>query len=397
MKTPETVLAFLAGKIADTWQHTLGGSPDGWPLRIPLGKPSKADLDTRFPDVQRWAIEWRTWADAHGLTAPDNENRHARGTPQRLPTHVTVPDIDTAATLVGAPWPDRLARGRARWTVLCDRFPHAATPARLRAVEALTDLDFGLLCTAATWFATHDAIGRTPRQVPIEGLHGKWLNRHRGLVTALAGKDTLGLIDRPSRVHFTYLDPAHRAAGGRRHDSLTLGDTMTPAYPPTIAVITENKDTAVYFPPVPGGIAIEGNGDAAPTRLPRIPWLSTVPRLVYWGDIDADGYEIVDQFRGNGLPVTTMLMDQAAYTAYERYGAWTDDRGNPITCSPRKDLPFLTPAERQVYDALTDPAWNRTRRIEQERIPLSVALTALSARIPGSARSQAAERSLLRP
>jgi hypothetical protein len=389
VKTPETVLAYLQARVDATWQHTVVGSPDGWPLRIPLGKPSKADMDSRFPVVQRWAIEWRTWAEAHGLPALETENRHARGTPQRIPTHVTVPDIDTAAALVGDPWPERLARGRARWTVLGDRFPHAATPQRLRAVDALTDIDFGLLCTAATWFARHDATGLTPRQVPIQGLHGKWLNRNRGLVTALAGKDSLGLIDRPSRIHLTYLDPAHRAARGRKHDSLTLGDTMTPAYPPTIAVITENKDTAVYFPPLPGGIAIEGNGDAAPTRLSRIPWLATVPRLVYWGDIDADGYEIVDRLRGNGLPVITILMDCDTYTAYERYGSWTDDRGDPIACSSRKDLPFLTPAERHVYDALTDPAWRRTRRIEQERIPLNVALTVLGTQMPQAASHRA--------
>jgi hypothetical protein len=372
MKTPHRILAELERRLNNIWHHTITGARDGWPLRLPLGKPTTADLTNRFPDVQRWAIDWRTWAEERALVL-EWENRRASGTRQPQPTHLTIPDIDTAATLLGAPWPERLTRGHARWMVLGDRFPHAATPERLRAVDPLNDVDFGLLCTAGTWFATHDATGRTPRQVPIEGLHGKWLNRHRGLVTALAGKETLGLIDRPSRVHLTYLDPAHRAAGHRLHDSITLGDPMTPPYPPTLAVITENKDTAVYFPPLPGGIAIEGNGDAA-SRLHRIPWLAAVPRIVYWGDIDADGYEIVDALRRNGLPVTTILMDSDAYTAYERYGAWTDDRGNPIPYSPRKDLNHLTPAERAVYDALTDPTWPRTRRIEQERIPLEVAL-----------------------
>ncbi|MCZ2813712.1 DUF2220 family protein [Modestobacter sp. VKM Ac-2979] len=378
MKTPQRILTELERRLDATWHQTIANASDGWPLRLPLSKPSTADMTTRFPEVQRWAIDWRTWAAERSLTL-DWGNRLSSGTRQPVPTHVTVPDIDTAATLLGAPWPDRLHRGRDHWMVLRDRFPHAATPERLRAVDPLNDVDFGLLCTAAAWFATNDATGRTPRQVPIEGLHGKWLNRYRGLVTALAGKDSLGLVDRPSRVHITYLDPEHCAAGGRKHDSITLGDPMAPPYLPSIAVITENKDTAVYFPPLSGAIAIEGNGDAAPARLPRIPWLATVPRLIYWGDIDADGYEIVDALRRNGLPLTTILMDQDAYTAYERYGAWTDDRGNPIPCAPRKNLPNLTSAERAVYEALTDPAWTRTRRIEQERIPLEVARAHLAA------------------
>jgi hypothetical protein len=381
VKTPQDVLAYLDGKIGDTWQHTVFGCLNGWPLRIPLGKPSTADLETRFPAVQRWAIDWRTWAEAHDLVF-DTENRLARGTRQRLPTHVTVPDLDTAAGLLGGVWPARLTRARARSRVLAERFPDAATPSRIRYVDGLSDVDFGLLCEAATWFAEHDGTGLTPRQVPIEGLHGKWLNRHRTVLTALAGKETLGLVDRPTRVHFTYLDPGHRALGRRRHDSMTLGDAVTPAYQPRLAVIAENKDTAVLFPELPEAIAVEGNGYAGAALLPRIPWLREVSSLLYWGDIDAVGYEIVDRLRGNGLPVQTILMDLDTYTAYERYGAWTDDRGQPLPCLPRKDLPRLTPAERQVYETLTDPTWDRTRRIEQERIPLAIALDALHAVVP---------------
>jgi hypothetical protein len=270
----------------------------------------------------------------------------------------------------------RLARGRARWQILDAEFGGRATADTLRYLDALTDLDFGLLCTAATWFARQDATGLTPRQVPIEGLHGKWLNRHRAVVTALAGKDTLGLTDRPTRVHFTYLDPGHRAAGGRVHDSITIGDAVAPVYRPRLAVIAENKDTAVLFPELAGAIAVEGNGFAGPALLPRIPWLVEVPSLIYWGDIDAAGYEIVDRLRSNGLPIRTVLMDCDAYARYERYGSWTDERGE-VPCTPRRPLTALTDAERAVYEALTDPAWTRVRRIEQERIPLAHALAAV--------------------
>ena len=78
------------------------------------------------------------------------------------------------------------------------------------------------------------------------------------------------------------------------------------------------------------------------------------------------------------MDVDTMLMDYATYEAYEQYGAWTDERGKPVPCSPRYPNPALTPDEHLLYLHLTDPAWNRVRRVEQERIPLNVAAERLA-------------------
>ncbi len=64
---------------------------------------------------------------------------------------------------------------------------------------------------AAQWFSEHSAAGLTPRQVPIPGLHAKWLNAHHSTVAELAGMPGLALLPRhPARVHFTYLDLDHR-------------------------------------------------------------------------------------------------------------------------------------------------------------------------------------------
>jgi hypothetical protein len=98
---------------------------------------------------------------------------------------------------------------------------------------------------------------------------------------------------------------------------------------------------------------------------------------VYWGDIDAAGYEILDGFRGDGVPASSMLMDLVTFERYERYGTSLDRRGSPLGPGTRRDLPRLDAAERTLYHAITDPAWKRHRRIEQERIPLADALTAL--------------------
>ena len=95
--------------------------------------------------------------------------------------------------------------------------------------------------------------------------------------------------------------------------------------------------------------------------------------MIYWGDIDAHGFEILDGFRAAGVPVASILMDLATYTEYARFGTKHDANGNVLTAGSRKALPHLTFDERAAYELLTDPGWGGVRRIEQERIPLSVA------------------------
>jgi hypothetical protein len=127
---------------------------------------------------------------------------------------------------------------------------------------------------------------------------------------------------------------------------------------------------------VTGGVCVEGGGFGGATAA-ALPWLVEAPLLVYWGDIDAAGYEILDGFRGDGVPASSMLMDLVTFERYERYGTSLDRRGNTLGPGTRRDLPHLDAAERTLYHALTDPAWKRHRRIEQERIPLADALAAL--------------------
>ncbi|WP_280443456.1 Wadjet anti-phage system protein JetD domain-containing protein [Nocardia brasiliensis] len=377
MKSPDVVLEQIRSRLENYW-HTdiVSNGETHWPHELPLGHPTSEALTRRFPEVQQWALEWHEWAQKRQLDLR-LQNRSVHGTRQPLPSHITIPNIDTAARLVGNPWPRLLHTARHRTDQLAAQFPDIDPCTILRDIQPLDDTDFELLCHSAEWFRTNDATGLTPRQVPLEGLHGKWLNNHHSLIRRLCGKVDLGLVSRPTRVHLTYLDPTHLETGHRKHDSMTLGDTATPQYTPEVVIILENKDTAVYFPEINRGIAIEGEGFKGPSALTRLHWLAACPRLYYWGDIDAAGYEIVHRFRSGGLDIVTLLMDDNAYSTYERYGASVDERGRPIPCAKRKPLPRLNEAERAVYDRITHPDCRGPRRIEQERIPLEVAHAAV--------------------
>lgn len=209
----------------------------------------------------------------------------------------------------------------------------------------------------------------------LEGIHAKWLNTHQRQVRALAGVDSLGLLPpHPKRIHFTYLDPDHRGSGGRWHDSASVGDRMIPAYLPEVVLIAENKDSAMHFPSLAKAISIEGEGFAAAQAIASFPWITATRRLLYWGDMDPAGFEIVNAFRSAGLDATTIFMDMGAFRTYERFGATTDAQGKPLGITQRKSLPFLSRNEQELYLNLTDPEWTSYRRVEQERIPLEIAV-----------------------
>lgn len=225
-----------------------------WPMVVSLGRPPQQVLNTSFAEPNRWAIRWRDTTAADGL-ALRWQDRSVSGSRQPMPTHLVLAGPQDVARFVGENWERSLAQGRVRWALLSELFPTTATPEVLRATHDVDGTTFELLLRSAAWLRSHDTTGLTARQVPIEGTHAKWLQSHHAVLLALSGKADLGLVSRPTRIGFTYLDPGHRAAGRRRHDSYTLGDTARPAYLPSVAVISENKDTAVMFNELAGASA----------------------------------------------------------------------------------------------------------------------------------------------
>jgi len=378
MKTPAEATADIKRRLANGWNSDLAGVEAAFPHDFPLGRPSADQLRHDYSSVHALTVEWQRWSAQHGVELTYTNRLSAGGTRQLVPTHVRVDSIDRAAAIVGDGWPARLARGRRRFQVLVNGYPALTdTGHLLRKVDGYSDVDFDLLQTVADWFAEDPtrARGVTPRQVPIPGVHAKWLQAHEWAVCAMTGIEDLQLLARhPSRIHFTYLDPDHRASGRRVHDSATVGDSFEPAYPPRVVVISENKDTAIHFPPLAGAISVEGVGRGGKTPA-SFSWLSEAPLVVYWGDMDRDGYEILDGYRADfGRDLESVLMDEPTYATYERFGTDTDQRGVSLAPGSRRPVPLLRPSELAVYDRLTDPEHRGHRRVEQERIPLDVAL-----------------------
>ena len=344
-----------------------------WPQRIPLGRPTKAELAAQTRAIARMVDELAGWA----RTAPVKlvfERRMSGGALHEIPTHAIVETVDDSARLSGRAAERTLKRDRERARLLRARLAVSgeALLKALRATRDYSEVDFGLLVEAACWFRENDACGLTPRQVPLPGFSAKWIDSpgRRGVIATLSGKE-LHLLDRKQSVEFAYLDPGYLAAGGRRYDSHVVGDVSVLPYDPDFVIVVENKDTFRGFPPRTRGICLFGSGWAGTSAIPAVPWIHDARKIYYWGDIDADGYEILNAYRSSGLDVRSVLMDAATYEAYERFGTDYATGESSLASRREKPLEHLTGRERAVYKMLVSPDCPGHRRIEQERIPFT--------------------------
>ncbi|XRQ08797.1 Wadjet anti-phage system protein JetD domain-containing protein, partial [Actinomadura welshii] len=334
-----------------------------------------------------WQRSWREFADRHPPGARIvRKPVSVQGVTDDHPATL-VADLDAAVALVSAAGPPAVDVARARELASSLRSADAIlTPATLRAACRLAAGDAEVLLSAVTWLrANPDASAWTARQLPIPGMHTKWLATHGAVLRDVTGRDVRDEVrPRPAVLHLTYVDPGHAASGRRRHDAWTSGDTHEIAYRPRIVLVVENRDSRLWFPPVPDTIVAEGGGKAAASLLANVPWVRAADHVFYWGDIDADGYAILDRFRAalaapgdaSPKPVTSLLMDITDLHRYARHGVNHDRHGNPIKPSDTI-LRHLTEAEKAAYDTIATAGPTPFRRIEQEAIPLPEAASRL--------------------
>lgn len=123
-------------------------------------------------------------------------------------------------------------------------------------------------------------------------------------------------------------------------------------------LIVENKTTlytTLTLPKMDKTIAIFGQGNAV-TNIQNTKWLNDIT-VLYWGDIDVHGFEILSRIRKYFNHTKSVLMDK---TTFEKY--FENDAGKPSTDTTTFNL---TENEKELYNLLKTNNW----RLEQEKIP----------------------------
>lgn len=326
-KLDEYVDAHLTRHMYDT--------DESWPLRKTIRLPKQAELEQHYNQIRAQNETIRDWARQHHCETSEKTKIVSSGLIQQkspLIDSVTIPDLDTALRIATKQTRERYLREHDRMSALAKEF--GLEPANAmnvaKTLKDHDDTDFHLVIQAAHYFANHDCHTMTPRMAPIPGFSAKWLgtpnSQRRKAICQLTGQDNLTFQERPNELRLRLMDAEH-------HDQPDL-------------IVTQ-------------------------------PWLTTIPNIIYWGDMDANGLDILSKLRATGIPCTSILMDTTAYRTYEQYGTQLDAKNKPLTTQTPQPTPGLTTEERKLYETLCTGTDIQYLRIEQERIPIRDATTIL--------------------
>ncbi|WP_051191978.1 Wadjet anti-phage system protein JetD domain-containing protein [Microbacterium luticocti] len=385
MRSPEETVEKIRTRYRARWREWLE-DPAAGPFSFPLGAPKADEIIRDEVGVRSWLLEWRAWAMAHPqVTLRRTQVRVPFGT-QEVCTHVDIPDVTSLVSLL-ADDADHWRHARHRYELLTDDGAIGARVRReLRRIMELDDYDFSLLLQVRTWFVKNPRSGMTIRQVPVEGLHTKWLAKHRALVIAtldLAAADdgeiaddgevapetldALGLKPLPSHVDVILVDPEdRRRIAGIRHLRAPIEEIAALPLAPAAVLVVENKESALPIRDREGLVVIHSLGNFLDT-LVALPWIPA--DVLYWGDLDRAGFTLLSRARTRVPTLRSVMMDRATLQLH----------GHLANIDPtmRVDPPdaTLTPEEQRTLETLQAGA--APRRLEQERIPWHEARAAL--------------------
>jgi hypothetical protein len=346
-----------------------------FPLRLTLKGPGSAELTDRFEAVRIWAaelaaiphvrIEWR-------------EVRHRVQGVQRLPAEAWVDSLDAALAVLGKRRDgERLSQLVAITQAQCPALIPWLGRRPLHAIELAQA--WPRLLAVVRWLAEHPRPRLYLRQVDVAGVHSKFIEAHRavlselfdfalpadaivechGGVTQFAAR--FGFRDKPERIRFRLLDATTRSIPGLTCPDITLDAESFARMPcPAARVfITENETNFLAFPQAPGAFVIFGAGYGW-EALARVEWLRRCA-IHYWGDIDTHGFAILDQLRNHFPHAASFLMDRETLHAHAVH--WGEE---PVQV--RHELRRLTDEEQALYGALRENRIRDRLRLEQERV-----------------------------
>lgn len=238
------------------------------------------------------------------------------------------------------------------------------------------------LLAVCRYLQTNPRPGLYIRELPVN-VHTKFIEQHQGILRELLEQllpaetitpdaatfqQRFGLREEDLLVHLRFLDDQLRQCYGIPLDecAIPLSQLARMEFRGQTCVITENKMTFLTLPPLPQTLAILGGGFKV-SSLAALSWLHDCP-IIYWGDLDAQGFQILSQMRSTFSHVTSLMMDETTFNTFSEWSV----AGTP--CRVRQ-LPYLTSEEHALFVQLAE----NERRLEQERISYTYALQQLRA------------------
>jgi len=398
--TDWTTAADLRRRVLREWERgrLLSAALTGaalYPWRIPLKGPTTAMLADQFDAVRQWIRALADGAKTEtraGYRLEFQEINHRQLGRNQVPVAAWLDTEGDALALIGK------RREAARFHELAAAIARAFPPllgwlARrpLRVLEQADDWP-GLL-GVLRWIAEHPRPNVYLRQIDVPGVHSKFIERQRALLSelldlvlpasAIAAASASGAAGFERRYGFRAkpLPIRFRLLDGTLHGltdlSVPCDEFARLSLPARRVFITENEINFLAFPRVPDSLVIFGAGYGF-DPLAEASWLKQRD-IFYWGDIDSHGFAILDQLRGHFPHARSLLMDRATLLAHRPLWGREDT-------PTQRELSRLHADEAGLYDDLRHDRIGPAVRLEQERIGFAWVQAALTVLGPENLR-----------
>lgn len=376
MITPQDIRSKALRHWSSYAYHRLCLSGTPWQaFDIPFGKPGGRELLNDFANIRNSLHELQTSAKTtlgYGYRIDFEPVAHRQLGEQHLPSRIYFETEQDFLRFIGKLREATQFKQLAQQTF--ERHPALAEVLHDKPRWLLDNLEvWNKLLSVADWFIAHPRPDIFIRQIDLPGIDSKFIEQHKTQLTilldALLPPSTIeheaksfercyGLRFDQHLIRFRLLDLSI-AVSGLTDITLPLAEFCRLELPLKYVFITENKVNGLAFPDFPESMVIFSLGYGVGS-LAEADWLKT-KRIVYWGDLDTHGFEMLSRLREIFPHVESMLMDNATLVM-NRTLCVTE--ASPVKYFP----PFLSDTEHSTFNALLSPS-GIALRLEQERIP----------------------------
>lgn len=213
------------------------------------------------------------------------------------------------------------------------------------------------------------------RELPIK-VHTKFIENNKGIIKELLDILIADYVDQDekhfeSRFHLKYDEPivrfrildnsiSHLSFSDVEDISIPISQFKQLTIPVQKVYVVENKINMLSFPMVEKSIVIWGHGFGVET-ICNVDWLKDKD-IFYWGDLDAQGFQILSLLRSHFGQVKSFMMDRVTFDNF-----YEGDKGTKTNVE--KGL-CLTSEENDMFLYLK----LNNLRLEQEKIPYEYTL-----------------------
>lgn len=336
-----------------------------------LGVPTEKQAQAELSKARKWVEVWRAFPDQN-LVEWEMRDWPSLGS-QKLPKRVNcvswidvsrLSDERDCGVLLLRRIGDLAQHCREYWGAECSRDIARLLKGKVRSLIGMDDLDWSRLLGVIDWVAEGRPLTPYARQLPIRGIDTKWMEHHCGLVEefgrCVRGLDFAVPHELPL-VRVRMLDESLYIEG-LSDITLPIDQLAHLRNLPANVIVCENRVSLMTLPSLPKTMGIFGAGYAV-ANLSSLDWLVDV-RVLYWGDLDTNGFAILNLFRQTHPHARSVMMDMLTLERYMDLAVAEDSPNNGT-------FQNLTEDEQAVLKCLKEGEQSMgicSVRLEQERI-----------------------------